>query len=318
MNTLSGMSLSRSPFNFVQCQRRYRSNFSAVEEWASTTPRLILNDTLRPEHLQSLYATLPTRNGHTRPSNQPTVSQELGYGHHLVFFHPRNPEHVLRPDGTDADFCPPEPFTRRMWAGGKFTWDNSNPLRIGDDAVAKASVKSVQVKGKDSEFPLVFVNQLLEISAGKTTPSVVEERVHVYLAESANRNKVIRQVTVPQTCDFSFKYKPTPTTLFRFSALTFNGHHIHLDKEYAQNVEGYPERLVHGPLTALMLLEAATFQNPKLKLNSMEYQAQNALVVDKSLGIYGAWVNESRISMWCQDEQSGVVGMTGTLLVETR
>ena len=132
--------------------------------------------------------------------------------------------------------------------------------------------------------------------------------------------------------EFSFRYLPSPTTLFRFSALTFNGHYIHLDKDYAQEVEGYAgrfllrkggkqvedsvDRLVHGPLTALMLLETAMLHYPNIRIESMEYRAQNALVVNSLLGIYGLWVSPEKIFLWCKDEKVGVVGMTGMVTIQ--
>lgn len=129
--------------------------------------------------------------------------------------------------------------------------------------------------------------------------------------------------------DFSVTYKPSLTTLFRFSALTFNGHHIHLDKDYAQNSEGYPgallevcqerrhlivfaERLVHGPLTALMLLEVLQFHKPGLRLHTFEYRARNPVIVNRSSTIYGALTGENKAEMWCADDD-GVVGMTGNV-----
>ena len=128
--------------------------------------------------------------------------------------------------------------------------------------------------------------------------------------------------------DFSFTYKPSLTTLFRFSALTFNGHHIHLDKDFAQHSEGYPgafleahrergpslfaERLVHGPLMALMLLEVLQFHNPGLQLQGFEYRARNPVIVNRNSTIYGALTSANKAVMWCADDD-GVVGMTGNV-----
>ena len=135
--------------------------------------------------------------------------------------------------------------------------------------------------------------------------------------------------------DFSFSYKPSLTTLFRFSALTFNGHHIHLDKDYAQVSEGYPglyfrthssvrihhvfrtERLVHGPLTALMLLETLLFHHPELQLQTFSYRARNPIVVNRTCTIYGSFTGENHVDVWCEDV-AGVVGMTGRISFVSR
>ena len=173
-----------------------RRRFStALDAWLAQPKSLALAlaDTLTPRHLADLYITLPTRDGScARPFQPPALGTPLGYGHHLAFFHPRHPESALRPDGTDADFCPPEPFTRRMWASGTMRW-NTKPggaLRVGDNAHAVSTIASVEKKGFDAEStrPMLFVKQRIEITAqGREEPSVVEERSHVYLASGGNR-----------------------------------------------------------------------------------------------------------------------------------
>ncbi|KAG6334831.1 hypothetical protein ID866_4253 [Astraeus odoratus] len=293
-----------------QSRGMFEYPYQTLVVWISGHKSLTLTDTITPTHLADLYITLPTRDGtRGRPFQPPQEGTPLGYGHHLAFFHPRNPESALRSDGTDAEFCPPESFTRRMWAGGTMQW-NSDPrgaLRVGQKASAVSTVASVKKKGFDGDpdaNPMVFVTQRIEItSKGREEPSVVEERSHVYLA-SAGSERAVREgmgstprehvanafnggVSLRRTVhglpspDFSFTYRPSLTTLFRFSALTFNAHYIHLDKDFAQKSEGYPERLVHGPLTALMLLEALLFNRPELQLRTFSYRARNPLVVNR-------------------------------------
>jgi hydroxyacyl-ACP dehydratase HTD2-like protein with hotdog domain len=122
-------------------------------------------------------------------------------------------------------------------------------------------------------------------------------------------------------------------TLFRFSALMFNAHHIHLDQEYAQKKEGYPgwsshlpihvefadkrgiERLVHGPLTAMMLLETVAFNNPGRAIKSFEYRARNPIIVNQPSTINGVWKDATTAALWCVDG-NGVVGMTGLVELE--
>lgn len=171
----------------------------ALEQWIHEKKSLIVQDTLRPEHLADLYVTLPTRDGSREPwpdtgdfsdFDPPQCGEPLGYGHHLVFFHPRNPESELRVDGTDADFCPPEPFTRRMWAGGKMVW--KRPLCVGDRAEAVASVVSVTKKGFETSLPMLFVKQKIEYwTRGEVC--VEEERDHVYLAAAAGASRVTKE-----------------------------------------------------------------------------------------------------------------------------
>ncbi|ETW85856.1 hypothetical protein HETIRDRAFT_245796, partial [Heterobasidion irregulare TC 32-1] len=282
----------------------------ALDQWMAQEKRHVLSDKLHAEHVSDLYITLPTRDGTRAPYVAPRDGSPLGYGHHLAFFHPRTPETKLRPDGTDADFCPPEPYVRRMWAGGKMEWRRS--LIIGGQATSVSTVGAVEKKGFEKGSPMVFVKQQIEIrNKGEAEPAVLEERSHVYLALGVNK-RTTREVEGLPTSAFSFSYTPSATTLFRFSALTFNGHHIHLDRDYAQRSEGYSERLVHGPLTALMLLETLLFHRPNAKLRSFEYRAINPVVVNRPMTIHGALERDGKALLWTEDAD-GVVGMNGTV-----
>ena len=170
------------------------ADVAALDRWISAEKRLVLTDTLRPEHLADLYVTLPTRDG-TRESlpgyAPPREGDQLGYGHHLAFFHPRNPEKFLRWDGTDVDFSPPKPFTRRMWAGGRMEW--KRPLHVGDRAEAVSTIASVERKGfgaGETGAPMMFVKQKIEYrKQGGGEVGIEEERSHVYLAMAGNRRE---------------------------------------------------------------------------------------------------------------------------------
>ncbi|THU89515.1 hypothetical protein K435DRAFT_729039 [Dendrothele bispora CBS 962.96] len=290
-------------------------NHQSLDEWIAEPKHLVLTDTIHPERLSDLYITLPTRDGIRKPFSEPLKSQPLGYGHHIAFFHFLTPESELRSDGTDGEFCPPEPFSRRMWASGKMTWDPKNPMLIGEKANAIWSVDSIEKKGFEKGRPMLFVNKKIEFTmAGANNPSFVEERVHVYLPGDVHgNNRVNREVKdIPSSSDFVYEFTPSLTTLFRFSALMWNAHHIHLDKDYSVVKEGYPERLVHGPLTSLMLLEAVVDHKPNAQIESFDYRARNPLIVGRKLTVHGKWQNEKTVAVWCVDED-GVVGMTGNI-----
>ncbi|KAI1795826.1 hypothetical protein LXA43DRAFT_989700 [Ganoderma leucocontextum] len=267
------------------------ADVAALDRWISAEKRLVLHDTLRPEHLADLYVTLPTRDGTREPLPgyaPPQEGDELGYGHHLAFFHPRNPEKFLSWDGTDVDFSPSKPSTRRMWAGGRMEWKRA--LHVGDRAEAVSTIASAARKGfglGETGAPMVFVKQKIEYrKQGGGEVCIEEERSHVYLAMAGNRREPKEVKGLPRP-DFMFEFLPTPTTLFRFSALTFNGHYIHLDKDYARKSEGYPERLVHGPLTALMLLDTTALQVPGRAFKTFEYRAVNPIAVNRRVRING-------------------------------
>jgi hypothetical protein len=162
------------------------ANRDALHRWIQSDKKLTLSDALHPDHVSDLFITLPTRDGTRKPFVAPTQGSPLDYGHHLAFFHPRNPESALRWDGTDADFCPPEPFTRRMWAGGRIEWKGAD-LRVGEGATARCEVLDVQEKGLNKAPPMVFVRQKIEYRrAADAELAIVEERSHVYLAGPAS------------------------------------------------------------------------------------------------------------------------------------
>ncbi|KAJ7173695.1 hypothetical protein C8R46DRAFT_991536 [Mycena filopes] len=283
-----------------------------LADWIESPKTLVLPDTLSVERLSDLYITLPTRDGSRRPYQPPKPSEALGYGAHLVFFHPRNPDSALRRDGSDGEFCPPGPFIRRMWAGGSMTWNNDDPLLVGASAVSSATVTQVERKNY-SQDSLVYVTQDIKITlAGKTQPSIVEQRSHAYIQKHVVAGRLPKQFRgLPTNPDFEFTFTPSPTMLFRFSALTFNAHSIHIDPVYART-EGYKERLVHGPLTALMMLEVAALRMPGAQFSKFTYRARNPLFVDQPMTIIGMRDNPNAVELWCLDP-AGVVGMTGSL-----
>ncbi|KAJ7285786.1 hypothetical protein C8J57DRAFT_1168486 [Mycena rebaudengoi] len=299
---------SSSPSTLTQ------THVEALDDWIASPKQLVLRDTFNTERVSDLFITLPTRDGTRLPYQEPRLSKPVGYGWHLAFFHPRAPESLLREDGTDAvEFCPPAPFTRRMWVGGRLSWNAKIPLLVGDLATATSNFDSVVKKGFDTGNPMVFVTQKININTvGRNKPSIVEERSHVYAAEYVTPSNVPREVKdIPTSADFSFPFTNTLTTLFRFSALMFNAHKIHLDKDWALH-RGYSERLVHGPLTALMLLETTIFHNPTAKIAHFEYRARNPILVNEPLTFNGVWKDDHTIMVWCAND-AGVVGMTGTV-----
>ena len=116
--------------------------------------------------------------------------------------------------------------------------------------------------------------------------------------------------------DYTYSWTPTPTTLFRFSALTWNAHLIHLDRTYAREIEGYPERLVHGPLTALMLIEALRSAGYFGRIDNYEYRARNPVLVGQRQHLNVAFGKQGEVgktaTLWAEDD-AGFVGMTATV-----
>ncbi len=166
---------------------------------------------------------------------------------------------VVRASETGADghphrggFMPPVPLPRRMWAGGRLAFHT--PLRVGERATRHSSIADLKVKeGKTGT--LVFVTVKHEIS-GPAGLAISEEQDVVYRAAAAPGDRPPAPPPAPSGAQWSDTLQADPVLLFRYSALTFNGHRIHYDLPYAREEEGYPGLLVHGPLIATLLAGA--------------------------------------------------------------
>lgn len=173
---------------------------------------------------------------------------------HLCIAPPAVPMSELGPDGHPArgGFLPPVPLPRRMWAGGQF--EMRCALTIGETVTRRSIIEDVVLKeGRTGR--LCFVTVRHEIASGSDV-AVVERQDIVYReAEQATVAKA--QPPAAENGSDVFEIMPTAPLLFRYSALTFNGHRIHYDKPYATGVEMYPGLVVHGPMQATMLYHFA-------------------------------------------------------------
>ena len=187
--------------------------------------------------------------------------------------HPRHAE--LGPDGhpTAGRFLPPVPARRRMFAGGRLR--QHAPIPVGSRLDCRASLAAVGVKtGRTGE--MAFVTTRYELSVDGH-PVATEEQDIVYRSEPAGRP---RRPTVSRPSAADPPFEPTwhlrlavdPVLLFRFSALTYNGHRIHFDRPYATEVEGYPDLVVHGPLLALLALELPRAHAPDRHVSAFTYR----------------------------------------------
>ena len=175
---------------------------------------------------------------------------------HWFYFLNTAPQAKLGSDGHPerGDFLPPIPMPRRMFAGARLRF--LRPLLIGQTATRSAVLRDVSMKSGRSG-PLAFVTVAYRYEQ-EGIPCIEEEQDLVYRNPSRAAAPVETQPTGPDPeGTFSQTVTPDPRLLFRFSALTFNAHRIHYDRPYAVDVEGYPGLLVHGPLTAILLMQLA-------------------------------------------------------------
>jgi 3-methylfumaryl-CoA hydratase len=174
---------------------------------------------------------------------------------HWFYFLAATPQSALGSDGHPqrGAFLPPVPLPRRMFAGGRLAF--RAPLRIGRPALRHSQIADVNLK-EGRTGPLCFVTVRQTISqVGEVC--IEEEQQIVYRGAATASLPAPQPVELPPLPDgaWSRTITPDPPLLFRFSALTFNAHRIHYDRSYAMAAEGYPGLVVHGPLTAMLLID---------------------------------------------------------------
>ena len=162
----------------------------------------------------------------------------------------------IGPDGhpSRGGYLPPIPFPRRMWAGGSLTFFDR--LRVGDEVTRSSTIKDVELKqGKSGA--LIFVT--VQHDYATTRGLALTERQDIVYRKLETTTSSRQSLTAPHEviADYSRPIDANPVLLFRYSAITFNGHRIHYDEPYVTTEEGYPGLIFHGPLQATLLLGLA-------------------------------------------------------------
>lgn len=256
-----------------------------------------LGDFLPPSRIP-LPSTLP--HGFPFPKHIPPA-------HHLVYFPPSSRLSALLPDGTDPEQSPGEPFIRRMWAGGRINFfPNESPTSILAEVRSRCleRISDVVIKGtRGNEKIFVTIERRIsrvfhsDHSLHNSLQSahspedairkalikdenctIIEHRDLVFMRERTPEaaadaaNAASRTLRPPHEPTFSHVLTPTAALLFRFSALTFNAHRIHLDRQYCKEVEGHRNLLVHGPLSLVLMVEL--LQRHLYTLGLVEYKGR--------------------------------------------
>jgi 3-methylfumaryl-CoA hydratase len=219
------------------------------EEWLGR--ERVVEGRIDPEHARKLAATLDLEVDDVREG------EPLPLGWHWAFLTEAEPRSALGPDGhaRRGDFIPPIPRERRMWAGGSLRF--LSQIRIGSVARRRSTIRSIEHKqGRAGPLSFVTVRHRISDSGGVV---IEEDQDLVYLDRARGEVRApgaAAERSARPGRELVDRFEPDEVTLFRFSALTFNGHRIHYDRAYARDVEGYPDLVVHGPLVALLLLSA--------------------------------------------------------------
>jgi 3-methylfumaryl-CoA hydratase len=212
------------------------------------------------------------------------------HGYHWCLGLPDAPTANLGPDGhplrndSPDNFMPPVPLPRRMWASSKL--DFLMPLHVGDAVVRTSRIASVTEK-TGSSGELVFVDVAHE-TAGPEGVAVRETQSLVYRAVIASDTplsppELAEPNFAPTDWEAHRELVPNEALLFRYSALTFNNHRIHYDLPYAKDEERYRGLVVHGPLTATLLLDLAQRQGGDNSLTSFAFRGMSPAVCGEIL-----------------------------------
>ncbi|MDN4987971.1 MaoC family dehydratase N-terminal domain-containing protein [Bradyrhizobium arachidis] len=186
---------------------------------------------------------------------EPNAGDAAPFTVHWCLAQPVFPMSMLGPDGhpTRGGFLPPVPLPRRMWAGGEIEF--LQPLRVGDESTRTSRIADVQVK-TGSTGTLCFVSVEHSISSPRGV-AIRERQDIVYREMTSSAPASAKAASPPPKAQYRETHVSDPVLLFRYSALTFNGHRIHYDRDYVTKVEGYPGLIFHGPLQAALIIEMA-------------------------------------------------------------
>lgn len=212
---------------------------------------------------------------------------------HWAFFQVPVPPSGIAPDGHIAPggFLPKSEGNTRMWAGGRVEFHQ--PLLTGQRAERQSSIKSVTEKtGRSGKLLFVTVEHQYRQN-GELCLS--EEQDIVYKTPAAPKLLLEKPVEEAQ---WSVGIAPSPLLLFRYSAVTFNGHRIHYDQPYATGVEGYPDLVVHGPLIATLMMQAFMEANPGSTPVRLSYRGLRPLTVNKPFNVEGRLTGDGKALLW--------------------
>jgi 3-methylfumaryl-CoA hydratase len=204
---------------------------------------------------------------------------------HWIFFNPVARARELGPDGHPrrGGFLPPVTLPRRMWAGGRLSFHADLP--VGALVLRQSTIADVQIKqGRGGTLVFVTVRHRL-IAAGAL--AIEEEHDIVYREAPDPKAAAPTTALAPADHAWSQEVRPDPVLLFRYSALTFNGHRIHYDRPYATGVEGHGGLVVHGPLLATLMAELARAHQPR-RLARFDYRGHAPVIDTASFQVRGA------------------------------
>lgn len=268
-----------------------------LQEWIGRTESV--DDVITATPCAALAATLD------HPAERPASGFALPPLWHWLYFLPLHQQSEIGADGhaRRGGFMPPVPLPRRMWAGSQFEFHA--PIRVGDSVRRLSTISAVSEKSGRSG-PLVFVKVRHEVFCnGNASPALTEFHDIVYREAARPGDVTPPPVPAEKGAAWQRRIVPDDVLLFRYSALTFNGHRIHYDRKYVTEVEGYPGLIVHGPLIATLLMDLLRRQQPDALVKSFEFHAIRPTFDLHPFAVNGqAGPDGKTVHLWAQDHDA--------------
>ena len=273
-----------------------------LKQWIGKTESR--SDLAAATPVQALAATLD------RDDPAPQAGDPIPPCWHWLYFLPLHRQSEIGPDGHPkrGGFLPPVPLPRRMWAGSRLEF--LRPLTVGGPI--KRESRIVDVSGKEGRTgALIFVRVRHEVG-DEGGVALAEEQDIVYRENPKPGDPALPAQPTPGDHEWARTIRPDDVLLFRYSALTLNGHRIHYDRRYVTEVEGYPGLVVHGPLIATLLLDLLRRSIPDAKVSRFGFRAVKPLFDVAPFQVCGRRIEDGRtIQLWAQDAD-GVLAMDAT------
>jgi len=218
-----------------------------------------------------------------------------------ILFDDAQRQSLLGADGHPAkgEFLPPVPLPRRMLAGRRMTY--ASPLRIGDALSRRSEITAITPKvGRSGKLCFVTVRHSVTGAEGLVA---VEEQDIAYREITTGEADAKPEATPLPEAAWRESFRPDPVLLFRYSALSFNGHRIHYDIDYARTEEGYPGLVVNGGLSTMMLLDAALRRATGRVLHAADIRTLRPLICGCAAALAGTAPDaQGRQLLWMEDD----------------
>jgi 3-methylfumaryl-CoA hydratase len=224
------------------------------------------------------------------------LGSEISPCWHWLYFLPLHKQSEIGADGhaKRGGFLPPVPLPRRMWAGSRIEFHA--PVRAGQAISRNSKILDVRLK-EGRTGPLVFVNVEHQIRA-EGQLAITEQHDIVYRDMPAPNEAPPEGVLAPTNATWTREIHPDDVLLFRYSALTFNGHRIHYDRRYVTQVEGYPGLIVHGPLIATLLLDLLRRSMPNAQVKTFAFKAMKPIFDIAPFNVCARKEGEKIVKLW--------------------